>query len=122
MSELTRLKIQNNNGEIIEIYVESPPLPPIPESTNTGERPGAKGATEEVLLKMAEVQSQIQAYANFAIGAFQHLGGAEVEEMSLKFGIKFGGKTGIIFTEGSAEGSMEISVKCKFPKAPEKSV
>jgi hypothetical protein len=121
MSELTRLKIENNNGEIIEIYVESPPLPPIPAPVNTGERPGAKGATEEVLLKMAEVQSQIQAYANFAIGAFQHLGGAEVEEMSIKFGIKFGGKTGIIFTEGSAEGSMEISVKCKFPKALEKS-
>jgi len=45
-----------------------------------------------------------------------------VEEISLKFGIKLGGKTGIIFTEGSAEGSMEISVKCKFPTTSVKSV
>jgi Trypsin-co-occurring domain 1 len=115
MSELHRLLIEEN-GKTLEIYVESPPLPSIPTSSKTGERPGAKSATDEVFLKMAEVQEKILAYANFAIGAFQHLGAAEVEEISLKFGIKLGGKTGIIFTEGSAEGSMEVSVKCKFPK------
>jgi Trypsin-co-occurring domain 1 len=107
MSELHRLLIEEN-GKTLEIYVESPPLPSIPTSSKTGERPGAKSATD--------VQEKILAYANFAIGAFQHLGAAEVEEISLKFGIKLGGKTGIIFTEGSAEGSMEVSVKCKFPK------
>jgi hypothetical protein len=99
--------------------VEAPPAPPVPEARRSGERPGAMGSsTDEVLLRMEEIQEKIQTYANFAIGAFQHLGAAEVEEISLKFGIKLGGKTGIIFTEGSAEGSMEISVKCKFPKLP----
>jgi hypothetical protein len=117
MSELKRLLIEEN-GKTIEIYVESPPIPAVVGPDNSGKRPGAKDATDEVLLRMAEVQDKIQTYANFAIGAFQHLGAAEVEEISLKFGIKLGGKTGIIFTEGSAEGSMEISVKCKFPKNP----
>ncbi len=115
MSELQRLMIEEN-GQIVEIYVETPQIADIPEPTNTGKRSGAKGGTDDVLLKMEEVQSKIQAYANFAIGAFKHLGGAEVEEISLKFGIKLGGKTGIIFTEGS----MEISVKCKFSKEPDK--
>ena len=115
MSELKRLLIEED-GKTIEIYVESPPSAAIPEPSSSGKRPGEKGATDEVFLKMAEVQSKIATYANFAIGAFQHLGGAEVEEISLKFGIKLGGKTGVIFTEGSAEGSMEISVTCKFPK------
>ncbi len=111
MSELQRLLIEDN-GKTVEIYVESP-LPPEPAST--GKRPGEKGVTDDVLLKMGEIQEKIQTYANFAIGAFQHLGSAEVEEITLKFGIKLGGKTGIIFTEGSAEGTMEVSVKCKYP-------
>jgi Trypsin-co-occurring domain 1 len=116
MSELKRLFIEDN-GKTIEIYVESPPTPPIPEAVDQDDRPGAMGdATDEVLLRMEEIQEKIQTYAKFAIGAFQHLGAAEVEEISLKFGIKLGGKTGIIFAEGSAEGSMEVSVKCKFPK------
>ena len=116
MSEPQRLLIEDN-GKTLELYVESPSGSGFPASEPTRSiRPGAKGlTTEAVVLKMAEVQEKIQAYANFAIGAFQHLGSAEVEEMTLKFGIKLGGKTGIIFTEGSAEGSMEVSVKCKFP-------
>ena len=119
MSELQRLLIEEN-GKTVEIFVEAPTVPAIPNPNNIGKRPGEKGVTDEVLLKMSEVQSKIQTYANFAIGAFQHLGSAEVEEITLKFGIKLGGKTGIIFTEGSAEGSMEISVKCKFPTPPVK--
>jgi hypothetical protein len=113
MSELKRLLIQDN-GKTVEIFVESPSLPTLSDTTSAT-RPSAKGTTDEILLKMADIQSQIQSYAKFAIGAFQHLGTAEVEEITLKFGIKLGGKTGVIFTEGSAEGSMEISVKCKFP-------
>lgn len=114
MSEITRLLIEEN-GTMTEIYVEAPPTPPIVEPTRSSIRPGEKGVTEEVLLNMNEIQSKITTYANFAIGAFQKLGGAKVEELNLKFGIKLGGKIGIIFTEGSAEGSMEVSVKCKFP-------
>jgi hypothetical protein len=114
MSELKRLLIEDN-GKILEIYVESPATPPLPVPVDSGKRPGEKGATDEVLLRMSEIQEKIQTYANFAIGAFRHLAAAEVEEISLKFGIKLGGKTGIIFTEGSAEGSMEVSVKCIFP-------
>lgn len=113
MSELQRLLIQEN-GKTVEIYVEVPAIPPISEPLPPGKRPGEKGSTDEILLKMDEVQEKVQTYANFALGAFKKLAGAEVEEINLKFGIKLGGKTGVIFTEGSAEGSMEVSVKCKF--------
>jgi len=115
MSELQRLVIQEN-GKTVEIYVEVPPIPPISEPVSPGKRPGEKGSTDEILLKMDEIQEKVKTYANFAIGAFKNLAGAEVEEINLKFGIKLGGKTGVIFTEGSAEGSMEISVKCKFTR------
>jgi hypothetical protein len=47
---------------------------------------------------------------------------AEVEEVTIKFGIKLGGKTGIPFvTEGSAESNFEFEVKCKFPNTPKNS-
>ena len=36
--------------------------------------------------------------------------------MTLKFGMKIGGKAGLpIFTEGTAESNFEVCVKCKFP-------
>lgn len=118
MSELKRLLIEEN-GKVLEIYVESPPIPPLPASTELGKRPGEKGSIDEVFLKISEIQEKIQTYANLAIGALQHLSAVEVEEITLKFGVKLGGKTGVIFTEGSAEGSMEISVKCKFSTTSE---
>lgn len=115
MSELQRLVIEED-GKTVEIYVEGPPMPSTPPTAPPGQRPGEKGATETILLKMDEIQTKVTTYANFAIGAVKNLAGAEVEEITLKFGMKLGGKTGVIFTEGSAEGSMEVSVKCKFPK------
>ena len=60
MSELKRLLIEDK-GKVLEIYVESPQTPPTTEPANTGKRPGEKGATDDVLLKMAEVQEKIQA-------------------------------------------------------------
>jgi hypothetical protein len=37
--------------------------------------------------------------------------------MNLEFNLKIAGKAGIpILTEGSAEGSFKIQVKCKFPE------
>ncbi|NEO87199.1 MAG: hypothetical protein F6J87_23510 [Spirulina sp. SIO3F2] len=123
MSQLQRLIIEDN-GQQVELYIEAPPEQPLPSKPKSGERPGAKGSsTEDVMLKMAEVQQKITTYAKFAIGAFQNLAGAQVEEMTLTFGMKLGGKTGVIFTEGSAEGSMQVSVKCKFkpPAQPENS-
>ncbi|WZI66496.1 MAG: CU044_2847 family protein [Gloeotrichia echinulata IR180] len=73
------------------------------------------GFREEAVVKIQEVHNQIRAYTKYAIGAFKNLGVAEVEEVTLKFGLKIGGKTGIpLLTEGSAESNFEIEVKCKF--------
>lgn len=115
MPELERLLVESN-GERTELFIEAPADLPIPESTDMETRPGEKGSISDVLLTTEEIHKKIKTYANFAIDAFKSLGTAEVEEINLKFGVKLGGKTGIVFTEGSAEGSLEISVKCKFPK------
>ena len=65
---------------------------------------------------MQQAQQLIRDYSEYALNAFKNFTTAELEEITLKFGIKMGGKKGIPFvTEGSAEGNLEIEIKCKFP-------
>ncbi|NES23767.1 MAG: hypothetical protein F6K41_33815 [Symploca sp. SIO3E6] len=109
MSQVEKLIIKDN-GEEYEIYVESKQEFDLPED----EGPRYRAALPTVNLEA--VHKQIRGYAKYAIGAFKEFSEAEVEEISLKFGLKVGGSTGIPFvTEGSAEGNFEVTVKCKFP-------
>jgi hypothetical protein len=58
----------------------------------------------------------IRGYTLYALNAFKDLGDANVEEVSLKFGLKIGVKTGIPYiTEGSTDCNLEVLVKCTFP-------
>jgi hypothetical protein len=72
----------------------------------------------DAINRMQQARLLIRNYATYAVTAFKDFGAAEVEEITLKFGIKMGGKAGIPYiTEGSAESNLEIEVKCKFPKS-----
>jgi len=121
MADVQPVLLQDEDGTTYTIYVESttpavlPPDLPSPGEVDDDERE-SMGITEDAIAKLQEIHGTIRAYAWYAIGAFKNFGGAEVEELNLKFGLKIGGKTGVpIVTEGSAEANFEISVKCKFP-------
>ena len=124
MSEVQPVLLQDEDGTTYTMFFESkipevlpPDLPP-PGEVDDDERE-SMGITEDAVAKLKEIHGTIRAYAWYAIGAFKNFGGAEVEELNLKFGLKIGGKTGVpIVTEGSAEANFEISVKCKFPEKP----
>jgi hypothetical protein len=76
---------------------------------------GYRGGLTTVDLE--KVHHTIQGYAKYAIGAFRHLGGAEVSKVTLKFNLKLSGKAGIpMLTQGSAESNFEIQLECTFPK------
>ena len=78
-----------------------------------------RGIGSETMNRMQQARQLIRNYAIYAVTAFKDFGAAEVEEVTLKFSIKMGGKTGIPYiSEGSAESNLEIEVKCKFPKSP----
>ncbi|MBG1265753.1 CU044_2847 family protein [Nostoc sp. WHI] len=118
MSNIERLVFEED-GEIYTILFESKETPTVPEivTPDVDEDKESYGWREEAFVKIEEVHHQIRAYTKYAIGAFKNLGSAEVEEVTLKFGLKIGGKTGIPFvTEGSGESNFEIEVKCKFPE------
>lgn len=115
MSELQRFGFEAD-GEIYEIEIDSGMTNG--ESTPRGgddpfER---KGIREDAIEQMKQARQLIRFYAMNAVSAFKDFGAAEVEEVTLKFGLKMGGKAGIPYvTEGSAESNLEIQVKCKFP-------
>ena len=112
MSEVERLLVKED-GQEYELFIESKTVSDLPESDD--EEPGTRSLRPAVDIQ--KVHEKIRGYTKFAVGAFKNFSEAEVEEVTIKFGIKLGGKTGIPFvTEGSAESNFEIEVKCKFPK------
>ncbi|MBO9999458.1 MAG: hypothetical protein J7641_10710 [Cyanobacteria bacterium SID2] len=120
MSEVQRLLL-DLEGETYEIYIESketPQMPTEPVSLDYRQdddetyalRPG------EARVKMQQVRKMIRGYAMYALSAFKDFSLATVEDVTLKFGIKMGAKTGIPYiTEGTIDSNLEIQVKCKFP-------
>ncbi|NEQ53783.1 MAG: hypothetical protein F6K11_27235 [Leptolyngbya sp. SIO3F4] len=72
---------------------------------------------DEVIKKMDAARELMQNYTEYVLTAFRNFSAAEVDELTLKFGINMGGKAGIPYiTEGSVGGNVEIEVKCTFPK------
>lgn len=116
MSEIHRLQIEEG-GETYEIYVETKEKSDVSEATRGVEiRPGKTVMKDKVVIKMKEARQTIRGYAAYVLSAFKDFKVAEVEEVTLKFGMKIGGKAGIPYiTEGTAESNLEIEVKCKFP-------
>ncbi|HEY9907840.1 MAG TPA: CU044_2847 family protein [Thermosynechococcaceae cyanobacterium] len=116
MSEVQRLLIEEN-GETYEIFVEAKSDPVVAAPTASNKRPGEMGFADDALVKMQQARSTIRGYTLYALSAFRDLGLAEVQEVTLKFGLKIGGKVGIPYiTEGTTDCNLEISVKCTVPK------
>lgn len=115
MSKVEPLLIEED-GETYIIYVESKETPEISEPVAGDNDRESMGLGEDAIVKMQASRHMIRGYAIYALSAFKDFGAAQIEEVTLKFGIKLGGKAGIPYiTEGSAESNLEIEVKCKFP-------
>jgi len=63
------------------------------------------------------IEQTIRAYTTYTLGAFKNLAIAEISEVSLEFGVKVNGTSGVPFiASGTTECNVKISVKCTFPK------
>ena len=63
------------------------------------------------------MQGTIRAYIDYTLQAFRDLAIANVDKVTLEFGIKIGGEAGIPYvTKGSAESNLKITVECSFPE------
>jgi len=108
-----KIYVEQEDGEIRTIEIAEIATDPPKNSDDDRESYGIK---EDAIANLQEVHETIRLYTKYAIGAFKNLGDAQVEEVTLKFGLKIGGEAGIpILTKVSAESNFEIQVKCKFP-------
>jgi hypothetical protein len=82
----------------------------------------AKGLKDvlNTLTKPPSMEQTILAYTNMALNALKNVSTANVNKVTLEFGIKVGGKMGVPFvTEGTAESNLKVTVECSFPQKKE---
>ena len=121
MTDVDRLIFEDEKGNDYTLLIEAAEPLNLPEATaDNGDEYERMGiGVNDVRVKLSEVHAKLQNYAHYAIGAFQDVPFVDVEEITLKFGVKVSGSTGIpILTHGSVEGDFQIEIKCK-PKKKE---
>lgn len=104
--------IQLEDGTTIYIEADSQIVSPV--STTRGGRV-SKGVGEPITQRFQEMQSTIRAYTAYTLNAFRSVSAANVDKVTLEFGITVAGEAGIPYvTKGSAESNLKITVECSF--------
>lgn len=64
------------------------------------------------------IEGTIRAYTTYTLNAFKQVAIANVDKVTLEFGIEIGGEAGVPYvTKGTAKSNLKITVECSFPKA-----
>ncbi|MGB3293191.1 MAG: CU044_2847 family protein [Phormidesmis sp.] len=64
------------------------------------------------------IEGTIRAYTNSTLSAFKDMAHANVDKVTLQFGIRVSGEAGVPYvTKGTAESNLSITVECSFDKA-----
>ncbi len=124
MTQLTPLELED--GTIIYLETrEDVEISPTKTPTSDQEREltredlerGSKGMSQAQMLQSFRlVEGTIRAYTTYTLNAFRDVANANIDKVTLEFGIKVGGKAGIPYvTEGSAQSNLKITVECSFP-------
>lgn len=72
---------------------------------------------KQMVQNFQAIQGTIQAYTNCTLKAFKQVAIANVDKVTLEFGIELGGEAGVPYvTKGTAKSNLKITVECSFPK------
>ena len=120
MTKLTPIKL--DDGTVIymetqeDVEIDSDELT-VDESEIEMTRGGGKGIKEDIARNFQLIENTIKAYTQYTLNAFKKVANANIDKVTLEFGIKLGGKAGIPYvTEGSAESNLKVTVECSFPE------
>ena len=117
MTQLAPLTLDDGTVIYIEVTgtvgnIPADTVSPPGETTRT-----AKGASEQVVRNFQAMQGTIRAYTSYTLNAFRQMAGANVDKVTLEFGMKVAGEAGVPYvTKGTADANLKITVECSFPK------
>jgi hypothetical protein len=123
MTKLIPIQLDENTVIYIEA-TEDVDVPSVPTETG-GARPGSKGALSDSVNKQAResfnaIQSTLCTYTALTLNAFKEAAIANVDKVTLEFGIELGGEAGVPYvTKGTAKSNLKITVECSFPNKTE---
>jgi len=73
-------------------------------------------ATEGALRRFGIVDGSVSAFVQQTLDAFRGVANANVEKVTLEFGINVSGEAGIPYiTKARGEGNLSVKVECSFP-------
>ena len=81
---------------------------------------GVKEVKEEFQKQIQDLQKTIFSYTSYTLAAFKKVAVANIDKVSLEFGVEMGGETVIPYiTKGTAKSNLKIKVECSFNEAEE---
>lgn len=107
------------------IYVEATDnaiAPPIAAEAEETRRGGAKGVggsaiESQMAQSMKAIEGTIKTYTKYTLNAFKDAALADVEKVSLEFGVNVSGSGGVPYIAAGTVGcNIKVTVECAFPK------
>jgi len=127
MSKIVPIELEDG----VKIYIEANDVEGVSTSTSTAppaerRRGGQKGigsgatalataGTAAISQSFQAIEGTIRTYTSHTLQAFKEMATANVEKVTLQFGIQIGGEAGVPYvTKGTAESNLTITVECSF--------
>ncbi|MFZ2727523.1 MAG: CU044_2847 family protein [Methylococcaceae bacterium] len=115
---MTQLQqIQLEDGTLI--YIEAGDINPTPNNPTTENNGRTSRSitqnTAQTIQHFAGLQDTIKAFAVYSLNSFKTIATANVDKVTLEFGVNIGGEMGIPYiTKGSVGSNLKITVECSF--------
>ncbi|MEL6136325.1 MAG: CU044_2847 family protein [Cyanobacteria bacterium J06626_23] len=117
----TKIYIEATEDETLVADTPAPSTVPIERKRGgqkgIGGSPGAlaTAGTAAITQSFQAVEGTIRTYTTHTLKAFKELATANVEKVTLQFGIQIGGEAGVPYvTKGTAQSNLTITVECSF--------
>lgn len=80
-----------------------------------GWKPTPQDAQAIAAQSFQAIETTIKAYTTYTLNAFKQVAIANVDKVTLEFGIEIGGEAGVPYvTKGTAKSNLKIVVECSF--------
>ncbi len=105
-----------DDGTVIMMEISETNLPEMPSNERSRT---TRSGTSTAVQQIEAMQGTIKAFAVYTLNSFKQIAEANVDKVTLKFGINVGGEAGIPYiTKGTVGSNLEITVECSFKNQP----